>query len=254
MASPETKRLIDMVEECTGFRVNVGTTDDETSDAKMMTATPERPAHIINVAASRTAYADYIVAVQCAMILLMWSDERGVPMFIQNDEKFSYLVGRSAQWKGLAKLPPQKADGIARMFVQGLLHQLRSQPMELHVIAYCAKECPGLRDMQADCVERALRRATESFRPDVRELAPPDILASSAAMSATLALQWARISGSRTALIPYKSLGFLESGEQLFKLYEECPGSDAARCVSVVDTWADRMRLRTLYRWEYRPR
>jgi len=163
-------------------------------------------------------------------------------------------VGKAAQWKGLASLSRDGSARTAEMLVQGLLHQLRSQPMELYVIEYCAKECPGLKEMQAACVEQSLRRGSESLRPNIRDMAPPDIFAKSAAMTAALAIQWARISGSRTATIPYRSLGFLDEGERLFKLYTDAPGTASERCVSVVDLWAEHLKLRTLYRWQYVPR
>lgn len=243
-----------MVEERTGYRVSVGTTSTATADAEMIAAAADHPMHVINVSAAKTAYADYIVAVQCAMLLLMWADERGVPKLIPVEEKFAYLVDRASQWKGLAKLPRDLCSKGATMMVSGLLHQLRSQPTELHVIEYCARECPGLRQMQAASVEETLRRATESFRPEIRDMSPPDILAKNAAMNATLALHWSRISGSKTATIPYTSLGYLEEGERLYKLYTDAPGTASEKCVHVVDLWAEHLKLRNLYTWQFKPR
>lgn len=254
MAATDSRKLFDLVEERTGFRVQVGTTSSNSADAEMIVAGPEHPVHIINITETKTSVADYVVAAQCAMILLMWSSERGIPKFRPIGEKVVCLTAKAIQWKGLAKLPRNLAQSTATMMIQGLLHQLRSQPSELYVIDFLHREYPGLREQQTVSVEETLRRSSESFRPEIRDIAPPDIFAKNAAMNAALAHHWSQLSGSRTATIPYASMGFLAEGEKLHSLFAGASGNASDRCQSVVDLWAEHLKLRTVYEWEYRPR
>jgi len=48
--------------------------------AQMISARPESPVHMIRVNASQRSFADYIVAVQCGMLLILWSVPKRFPL------------------------------------------------------------------------------------------------------------------------------------------------------------------------------
>ena len=105
MANADTQRLLTLVEEQTGYRVTVGTTDANSADAEMISAAADHPVHLINVSRRSLAVADYVVAVQCVMLLALWSHPLGVPQFQLNPAMFSVTAKKVAAWLGIAQLP-----------------------------------------------------------------------------------------------------------------------------------------------------
>jgi hypothetical protein len=61
--------------------------------------------------------------------------------------------------------------------------------------------------MQAESYNAHLRSISEVFSPKIKQIAPPDAYQKNVAMNAALALNWARLSGSRLCLLPYESTG-----------------------------------------------
>jgi mitochondrial fission protein ELM1 len=97
MSNSDTERLIKQVEDQTGYRVVLGTTDSITSDAEMISAATEHPVHVINVSKNRLAFADYIIAIQCSMLMTMWSHPSGIPQFILVPDKVDSEVRKTAK-------------------------------------------------------------------------------------------------------------------------------------------------------------
>ena len=81
MNNADTKHMIDLVERQTGYRVTVDVVSGIYEHAQMATARPGSPAHVIQVNADLRSHAEYIVAAQCAMILVLWSDPSHVPLY-----------------------------------------------------------------------------------------------------------------------------------------------------------------------------
>ena len=252
MFKEDTEKIMRLVEERTGYRVQVGTTEESSSDAEMISAAEDHPTHIINVSNKRLRFSDYIVAVQCSIILTMWSHPSGVPQFAPNVDKINDAISKAKKWRALAKLPAAQSEKVANILVTGLLHQLRSTPFELIAIEYCYKECPGLREMQAEVLSGNLRRNTAGLKPELKEMTPPDLYRANLAMSAVLAQFWCDISGDRLAMLPYQSVGMEENAKSLLGMFNNCPGTDGERCVATVDLWAEEMGIDRLYTWRYR--
>lgn len=248
----DTARLMALVEEETGYRVTVGTTEIEAADAEMISAAPNRPAHLIKVSTRCLPVADYIVASQCVIILTLWSHPQGVPMFRIVPEKVDYAVRKAANHRGLPKQPAGMAEQLASSLVAGLLHQLRSTPVEITAVDYCYRECPGLRDLQVDALTQNLRRNSGSLMPAIREMAPPDIWTNSQVMGAALAKAWCDLSGSETAMLPYKAIGVEAKAQKFLDLWRDSRGTLGERYVQTVDDWAVEFGLKSLYTWEFR--
>jgi len=252
--STDTARLLRLVEELTGYPVQVGTTDSAAGDAEMMSAAPAHPVHLVNVSRRNLRVADYIVALQCSMLLTMWSHPAGVPQFRLVTDKVAYAIRKASSWKGLARLPGSRAEQIGQTMVNGLLHQLLSTPSEMIAIEHCYNECPSLRQMQAEAVSASLRRNTETLKPEIKELAPPDIYEGNLAMCATLASLWCQLIGNDVAMIPYKSVGIEGRAAILLQKFRASSGTLGQRSVATVDAWAEELGLRSLYEWAFRPK
>ena len=250
MGNADTQNMIDFVERQTGYRVTVDVISGINEHAQMISARPEAPAHLIRVNADRRQHADYIVAVQCGMLLVLWSDPTKVPGMAFEKSKCDFLAGKWAKTKQLAALPADTAARTASFYVESLVRQVSSNPLEIRVANLCYESCPSLRDMQAESFNAHLRGISEAFSPKIKELAPPDVFQKNMAMNAAVALNWARLSGSRMCVLPYESTGHVAAGQKLLDAVDAASAHTSANHMQTVDTWAEQLSLRTLYRWE----
>lgn len=254
MTHPDTQRLIARVEELTGYPVAVETGAGFYEQAQMMSARPGAPVHLIRVNERLRDQADYVVAAQCGMLLVMWSDPSRVFGMAFDDDACSALAAEWAGRRQLATLPGDQAMRTARFYVEGLLKQLNSMPLEIRVANFCHQECPDLRPMQVALFEAQLRELSSVFAPQVRERAPEDVFDRNVSMNAALAGNWARLSGNRIALLPYESLGYAAAGERLLEALDSLPGMTAESHMGTVDAWARQLAMDTLYSWEFSDR
>jgi hypothetical protein len=252
MDSPGAKRLPKEVERVTGYRVVVDTIDGISEDAQMISARPEFPVHSIRVNKARLPFADYIVAIQCAMLLRLWSDPAHIPVFSPVEDKVRYAVDRATKARGLSKLPVGDANQTASRMVHGLLDQLRSMPLEILTQRDCYEACPDLRELQADSVNENLRRLSENLSPEIRSFAPETTWKNKMSMTAALALNWTQLSGSSLPMLPYQSAGFAGIAQTLLDDVIARLARTSSSYTGLVDAWAAKLGLRNLYQWEYR--
>lgn len=252
MNSDGANRLIEAVEKTTGYKVIVDTVEGISDDAQMISARPEMPIHSIRVNKTKLPYADYIVAVQCAMLLRLWSNPTRIPVFSPNTDKVHFFADRMAKSKPLKQFPARTAIETARHLVQGLLHQLRSAPMEIQTVCDCRTQCPELVDMQTDSVEAYLRLLSKNFAPNIRSIAPDQTWKNSVSMNSAYALNWSGITGSTLPMLPYQSAGFAEIAGTLLTEINTRPDKTSETYTQIVDAWAGRLGLNTLYKWECR--
>jgi hypothetical protein len=252
MANEDTQKLIDQVEESTGYRITLGTSESATGDAEMISAAKSHPTHIINISTKSLEYADYLTAVQCVMLLTMWTHPLGIPEFRPDPAKLAYAKKKAVSWKGLSKLPRSTADQYASQIVMGLLHQLRSTPSELIAVEHIYKNCPTLRDQQNQIVSRNIRQYTQSMKPNIRAMTPPNIYEGNQIMCGALAKLWCDLTGSNLPMLPYKSIGLESRINAFMDMYYAKDVSMGEKIILTVDEWAEELKLRTQYTWTFR--
>lgn len=252
MKSAGAKQLVANVEQTTGYKVVIDTVEDIGEDAQMISARPELPVHTIRISKAKLRDADYIVANQCAMLLRLWADPARIPVFSPVAEKVSYFVDCAAKSKPLSQQPAKAAQQTAIHFAQGMLHQVRSMPLEILTVRDCRELCPDLHDMQAEAVESQLRLLSDILAPNIRSIAPDRIWRNNVSMNAAFALNWSELSGSALAMLPYESAGFVEVAAKLLGEVNSKSARTTDAYTQLVDTWAEQVGLRTLYRWDYR--
>jgi hypothetical protein len=251
MLNPDTKNIMELVEHLTGYRVSVDLIAGIHEHARMISARPESPVHMIRVNAAQRSFADYIVAVQCGMLLILWSDPKNVPSVALETVP---CTGLADQWVGLpplSALDPAASKKVASFYVEGLVKQVQSTPLEISVAKLVFEKCPSLRPLQTESFRAQLQNLSQVFTPKVKESAPSEVFQKNVAMNAALALGWSDISGERIALLPYESTGHLEAGKQLFTLLQAAPILDSTAYTALVDAWARTLSLEGLYHWEY---
>jgi hypothetical protein len=73
-----------------------------------------------------------------------------IPVFSPIAGKVSYFADRTANSKPLSQQPAKVAQQTAMRFAQGMLHQVRSMPLEILTVRDCRELCPDLHDLQAE--------------------------------------------------------------------------------------------------------
>lgn len=244
--------MIEKVEQITGYKVSIGSGVGFSNYAQMVTASLQKPMHVITVNQNYSKIGDYIVALQCAMILAKWTDPRKIPNFAVNDEKLSYQIDKCIKDKKLQKFPPDIARQFATTVVNGLLHQLLSLPVEMIAINICRKECQGLNDIMETAINNEIQELHKSLSPKIRQITPDNVFNKNAAMNAAFTLNWSRISGKQHIMVPFKTIEIIDEGEDLLNIYDDILNSNVEIYTKVVDGWAQKLKLATLYEWTYK--
>jgi hypothetical protein len=243
--------LIASVEETTGFRVNIDAIEGIHDDVRMIAARPGSPFHLIRVNSAQRKYADYVVAAQCGMLLVLWSDPARVPELVPDQAKCDYWGKRWAGSKQLAVLPRESALKMAGLCVQSLIQQVYSLPLEIRVARICFERCPGLREMQEEKLTAHLRKLSGAFSAKTRKQVPPDVFEKNVTMNAALAKAWAELADSKLPVIPYEATGYLEKGADLLAVLDDLPEDTSENLVKAVDAWAAKLGMGSLFRWRF---
>ena len=93
---------------------------------------------------------------------------------------------------------------MAGFYLQGLIQQVYSLPLEIRVARICFESCPGLREMQEEKLTSHLRKLTEVFSPKIRQQIPPDLFDKSVTMNAALAQAWGQLIRQQVACHPIR--------------------------------------------------
>jgi hypothetical protein len=186
------------------------------------------------------------------MLVVKWADPSRIPSFFLSHSRTEKIVQKVSKAKEVSHLPLSVRDQFCKMIVEGLLNQVQSAPTEMMGIEMCHELCPGLRNLQQEAVKANIREMTAALSPKIRTQVPSEVFRRNAAMNAAFCLTWAELSGDRTALIPFETLGFLEQGQALFAAYRSVPVDSGERYVVVVDKWAEILEMQGWYVWRFR--
>jgi hypothetical protein len=252
MAHPELVKVFKLVEERTGYPVSVVGEPSLTTMSAMQSATAATNVHLVQINPKHEKVANYLVALQCAMLLVKWHDPERIPDFVLNGEKVRYLEGKVASGMRRMKLPESAVARVASSLIQGLLLQLNSVPASILAAEWCHAECHGLRQEQETAMLQELRQASASLAPSVRTHTPADIFDRSIAMNAAYALWWTETSGDRLGLLPYQVTGYLKKGEELLTAMKKIPEDMLVKHPDTVDAWAEILHMQGWYEWHFR--
>ena len=253
MTSPDTQMLMDRVKERTGYGVSIVGDSSISTHSGMTSASQSQPMHLIRINPKYEKYGDYLVALQCAMLLVKWADPDRIPEFAVRDEKADSLIATFSNEALKQGLSAAVANDYVRMIVSGILQQLNSMPIQLICMDMVTELCPGLEAVRREYVTNDLAELNSSFSKKIRKMTPKEIFDRNVAMNAAYAIKWSRISGSRSVLLPYRSMGFINKGTLLIDAYEENAGkADPDRHIDIVDRWAGILKMEGWYTWRFR--
>lgn len=245
MRSADVERIVALVKEKTGCPVTTSFQDNLDDHSRMQAASSAAPVHLVLLNPAYSRMSNYLVAMQCAMILVKWADPTRIPDF-----GFT-AAGIQSLARKICPDMPATDEFIAR-FIRPLLLQLVSEPSQIMAAEWLRKEFPGLRDEQRLYVAMDMRQVSGVLAPQVKDASPKGVYDRSVAMGAAYALWWAGADGSRIALLPYEAAGHLKKGQELLDALDSVPADDAARWPKVVDLWAEKLDLEGCYQWKIR--
>jgi hypothetical protein len=248
MSSPSVSLIIDNVERITGYKVSVSPNSDLQTPATMISARQGNPVHMVLLNPKYEKAANYLVAIQCLMLLQKWATDGNVYDFAVNDDKIKYQANKAAQ-NIKVQLPDSRKAQISVSIVSGLLQQLNSFPCEMLVAELCYNSYQDLRTEQEYIINDELSNNQEALGSNIKAMMPKDIFEKNASMNAAFALWWSRLTGNKHVELPYKATGFYAKGQSLLSLYDKAKESDKNIYQYLVDLWADELCLKTCYEW-----
>ena len=245
-------RLMAKVEIKTGYPVTVINDDKLPSNSGMKAASAELPSHIVMLNPKYERGANYLIAVQCLMLMMKQVSENEVCEFTVLSEKFEYLVDKAVKQMAKVNIPPDVKSGYAQRIVRGLLQQLNSLPCEIMAIQEIHRDAPDLRAEMEYIPNSELQVNFDSLSPDISAIAPKDIFAKNTAMNAAFAIICGEVLGNPGIVQPYKVSGVIDEGHKLAALIRNPTSPGGNLYQKTVDSWAEHLKMKTMYNWTVR--
>jgi hypothetical protein len=252
-----TRDIIRLVEERSGFPVQVLEDPDLPVIAQVRMARGTAPSHFVFYKPSEGESPDYTICHQCGFILRLFANPP--------EQRWELAGARTgqAEIEGAILAPDGPArrlqlgrDDIAQLrshLMSSIMVHLRSVPIGLRISVWLADSYPELAELQRAQVTAELALAKETLKPAIREATPDLVYRPVEIINAAFALFWAQRYGQPEIANPYRHAHYGKDGQALLKIWNELP-DDPLNDRELVDTWADYLGVRTWYTWiRYEP-
>ena len=249
--SETTRSVLRLVEERSGIPVHVEPDPNlpGTILAKVVMARENLLLHRVFYRPNSTTPPDYLICQQAGFILRFFAVPADRRFDFAASDAGTKAVEELVKVHPVAKmLPPQALPQLTTMLRDGLLSHLRSIPLGMRVDRWLADEFPDLIPLQKQSILRQLEDSAVTLAPQHRQTAPKLIFDATESISAAFAAYWARRLNQPQAVLPFKSAGYLHSGEILLDIWENTP-DDAANDRLIVDQWAEKLGIAGWQQW-----
>jgi hypothetical protein len=248
--APTTQDILKLVEKKTSKPVEILPDVNLKVFAKVTMATANIPSHILTYNPGKRGI-DYNIAYECGFILRLYENPQ--------EERFQFAateVGRKAVRKALhvnkkikrMGLPQEAVRQLADQMFDGIMTQLRSYSIGMRIDRWLWDSFTDLRDIQKQSIAKQLQDNIQVLSPQIKEITPPDVFIANTAMNSAYAIFFDQLIGRELYVVPYRSAGFENAGEQLLEIADEVP-SDAVHDRDLVDAWAEELELTDWYKW-----
>ncbi len=227
--SETTRSVLRLVEERSGIPVHVEPDPNlpGTILAKVVMARENLLLHRVFYRPNSTTPPDYLICQQAGFILRFFAVPADRRFDFAASDAGTKAVEELVKVHPVAKmLPPQALPQLTTMLRDGLLSHLRSIPLGMRVDRWLAAEFPDLIPLQKQSILRQLEDSAVTLAPQHRQTAPKLIFDATESISAAFAAYWARRLNQPQAVLPFKSAGYLHSGEILLDIWENTADSD----------------------------
>ncbi len=145
-------------------------------------------------------------------------------------------------------LPAAVKAQLAQQLTDGLLTQLRSYPIGMRIDSWIHQTLPTFDVLQREAIARQQQDNLSVLKPEIKAFAPKPIFEANVSMNAAYAIFCDRVFGKVGYAIPYRAAGYEKRGRALLDIMQaipDDPGSDR----TLVDAWAEQLRLTGWYEW-----
>ncbi len=239
-----TNSFLKRVEETSGKPVVFEGHPNWPRNATIQIAKQHERVHVLTYKAEHAAALPYLTAFQCLVALrtIEAAPESRFrleykPIFISDVLK---LVTDHTQSNG--SVPGQSLEKPAKKFGYGLGSHLLAMSHAIWIDQEIVEGYPDLRPFQRQNVEQQLQEYMHFLSPQFKEIAPPQIIAANASMSAAYAIFWSRLWSEPDIALPYVTAGYQQVGDELLAITKRIP-NDPNHDRQRVDAWIERLGL-----------
>jgi hypothetical protein len=210
---PETKEIIDLLENQSGFPVTYVRDENLSVLATIKTGTPSSPIHVIRFRPDGIA-PDYQISVEVGYALRTFNLPPEKRFHLSAQEEYRNEAIREVQQRN-PQLSTKEAYRLGAQVFDGLLLQLRSCAVGILVDLWIYRDYPGLRLLQANSLEHQARENTQCLAQNFERALPKKIVAGNRSMNAAHALFIGDLLNKPHLAIPYRAAGFERIGTEL---------------------------------------
>ena len=245
-----TRELIKLLEEKSGYPVEVMEDPRISTLATIRIARDNLPAHILSYGPTPGTPPDYAICWQCAF---------AIRMFECPPEKRFQIAGSPAGEKTLMNLLENgigrklhlsyvQLEPLKQQLFSGLITHLRSVPIGLRVISWLDHNYPALKDLEQSFAEQELKMGIDSLDTRIRDMMPPEVFDPTTYINAAHAAYWAERLGRSALINPYRRMGFDSHGKKLLNIMLDM-SEDSLYDTELIDRWAAYMKIQDWYTW-----
>jgi len=252
---PETRRLLEEVEQLTGRPVMVRADANVASRGRAIYAVsdpnPER--HLVLYDPSQARFLDHLVGHELGHVLHF---DEAAPA----DRRVPVVTGECRS-RALRQLLPEleillrrgfPAAALAEVFpiwLSGTVAQLSDTPSDVRIERWLFEKHPNLGDAQRSSLREQSRTLQMVLRPQVERITPPSLWLASNAMNYVLLKSVAEFLQEPGFIRPYLGNPSHRLGEELIRLSAQHRDENLTADRLVSDAWAEHMGLAGWYEW-----
>lgn len=207
--------------------------------ATIRIARDDQPAHLLLHKKEHDAVLPYLVAFQCLLALRTIEADKESRFDLASKPNMAGDVLKMTQEhaKKNPNIPEHAIPQLANQFGNGLGWQLRSFPIAIRVDKQLYDNHPQLQPLQRKNIEQQLQEAMEALSPQIKQIAPQEIIDANASMSSAFTQFWADLWNEPALSTPFTAAGYKEIGEKLLALNTSIL-DDPNKDRELIDAWA----------------
>ncbi|HLB48254.1 MAG TPA: hypothetical protein VJL59_14705 [Anaerolineales bacterium] len=252
-----TRDIVKLVEEQTGFPVQVLEDSKLPTMATVRIARGNLPAHIITIKPVPGEQPDYLIAYQCGFILRHFANPPQLRFEVGSTQQGRDEVQKAVMAPGgpaqRYHLNSVQASQLQAQLLGGLIIHLRSVPIGMRVGQWIRQEYPEFDELQRAQVLRELAQNREVLRREIKEMTPEQVYRPTLAINAAFAFFWTKQYGDPDLQAGFQSGRSERDGHALLNIWQETSAEPEYDRV-LVDAWARKLDLADWYEWApYQP-
>ena len=247
------RTILVLVEERTGREIEFVERSDLPVSAELKVAGKDDPVHQVLYRENHDEEIHYLVAHQCGHVLRLFGADAGQRFIPVANRKtmMSYLFEMDDELHRLSSVfGPEKVRKLIRLWYEGVVFQVTRMPPDIMIDKWLYDEYPELRQIQLRSLKRQRRAAIMGLSDEMRKITPSKVYYASNVMN----YAYFKVLEDHFRLdfvAPYHGTVYLFDGGSLVRLTERDYANNHQGDRSMIDQWAERLRLSTWFEWKH---